>query len=333
MENHRLFVSYSTKNKDFVDRLANDLTTAGFDVWKDTDKLIPGTANWEKAIREAIRDTAAIILVASPDSLQSEYVQGELTVARLYERPIYPVWASGDQWIDCVPLDMAKAQYIDGRGDKYPFAFAQLTKILIDALGTPKIAVSIGLPAHNILTLNWEMFPNLKSLLNKTYGFDLNQWYAPFTYGKDWVLGNVETRQLALPWAWLQLPGNKPLSTPDSEWGQESLDAYNILPGSYWGVWDLSKFMVVGVAINSRDHIKELQSERAFYHLIRLLEEGVLQIKTTQQVGTAENYAAHLFFGLIGTLGQFIHYFLRQEAETTLFDSANGKPKLVLAEK
>jgi formylglycine-generating enzyme required for sulfatase activity len=131
-----VFISYSSRDNEYVERLIADLQAQDVNIWIDHLSLKAGTRNWENAIRRAIRDCCAVVLVASPSSFQSEYVHGELAVAKDYGRPVYPLWVSGKQWIDCVPMDMSKVQYIDGRGDAYPAAIPQI----IEALGGTGIA-------------------------------------------------------------------------------------------------------------------------------------------------------------------------------------------------
>src|SRR5258707_13132378 len=91
-----IFLSYARLNREFANRLVDDLARRGITLWIDTSKLEPGNADWEQAIREAIRDSQALIFVASPDSRRSRYVKGELSIAEMYSRRIFPVWMAGD---------------------------------------------------------------------------------------------------------------------------------------------------------------------------------------------------------------------------------------------
>ncbi|MBK8032044.1 MAG: toll/interleukin-1 receptor domain-containing protein [Chloroflexi bacterium] len=52
-------------------QLLADLSAAKFEVWIDAKGLKPGTRDWEEAIREAIKQSDCVILVASPDSRRS----------------------------------------------------------------------------------------------------------------------------------------------------------------------------------------------------------------------------------------------------------------------
>jgi formylglycine-generating enzyme required for sulfatase activity len=125
-----VFISYSSKDRDFVGRLRGDLQEAGIPIWIDQTGLKPGTRNWKETLREALREASAVLLIASPNSRQSVYVQGELAIAEMYKCSVYPIWAAGDEWADSVSLDMVTTQYIDARGDTYKAAIPQIVEVL-----------------------------------------------------------------------------------------------------------------------------------------------------------------------------------------------------------
>ena len=69
----RIFVSYSRKDTEFVDRLYDSLTALGYSVWTDR-RRIPGLTNdqWREAVVEAIKASAVFVIVISPDSTASK---------------------------------------------------------------------------------------------------------------------------------------------------------------------------------------------------------------------------------------------------------------------
>ncbi len=120
-----VFVSYSRVDTVFVQRFARDLQNYGVNVWIDQIGLTAGTPNWDKALRDAVRNSIAFLLIASPTSRESNYVADEITLARMYAKPIYPIWALGDQFMDSIPMGMGRTQYIDARQDAvYPIAIS-----------------------------------------------------------------------------------------------------------------------------------------------------------------------------------------------------------------
>jgi len=76
-----IFISYSRKDRDFVERLARDLAERLPDANIFWDMLIQPGASWAKALAEAIGRADIVLAVLSPDYLQSEWSQQELLVA------------------------------------------------------------------------------------------------------------------------------------------------------------------------------------------------------------------------------------------------------------
>jgi formylglycine-generating enzyme required for sulfatase activity len=135
----QIFISYARKDGFFVDRLREDLGRAGINYWIDHEGLSPGTRNWERAIRQAIADSYAVVWVVSPSSYDSEYVSSEIAVAEMHKLKIYPAFADGDNWIACVPLGKHNIQFVDMRGDSYKDGLEKLIEVLAGSL--PEIAV------------------------------------------------------------------------------------------------------------------------------------------------------------------------------------------------
>ncbi len=70
-----IFISYAHADENFAKKLAADLEKAGIHTWIDRTGLTPGDGNWEKAIRDAINRSFAVVLIASRNSRQSNFVQ------------------------------------------------------------------------------------------------------------------------------------------------------------------------------------------------------------------------------------------------------------------
>jgi len=135
-----VFISYSHMQDMTVWQFKQDLKTAGVTVWIDHESLIRGTPSWEQAIRQAIQKSDAVLYMASPEALISEYAQGEIEIARSLTKSILPVWIAGDIWVNVAPMNMSKAQYIDARGKSYQLGLAQLLRQLGGSL-TPIIEI------------------------------------------------------------------------------------------------------------------------------------------------------------------------------------------------
>lgn len=73
----KTFISYSSKDEEFVSRLAMDLRTReGIDVWFDQWEINPGDTIPEK-LEEGLSEAEVLVLVLSPDSVNSRWVEYE----------------------------------------------------------------------------------------------------------------------------------------------------------------------------------------------------------------------------------------------------------------
>jgi len=109
-----IFISYSHKDRKYVQRLAESLEQEGFNVWID-DRMDYGL-NWPNEIQQRLDDCDALILVMSPQSFTSKWVQNEINRALRKEKPIFPLLLQGDEpW-----LAVESTQYIDVSDGRLP---------------------------------------------------------------------------------------------------------------------------------------------------------------------------------------------------------------------
>jgi hypothetical protein len=131
MQRPYVFISYPHLEEVFVKRLLQDLKAHGIQVWRDETNIAPGTPDWDAAIRDAICNAYAVILIASPKVSISKNIKGELSLARRYHpNRIYPLWIDGTEWSDCVPIDFINTQNIDMRGERYATGLNKLVPAL-----------------------------------------------------------------------------------------------------------------------------------------------------------------------------------------------------------
>jgi len=86
----KLFISYSRKDSDFARKLAGDLEKAGYDVWWDITDL-RGGEDWIRRIPAAIEESHFFLVVLSPNSIISEWVEKEYTQALSLRKKIIPI--------------------------------------------------------------------------------------------------------------------------------------------------------------------------------------------------------------------------------------------------
>ena len=72
----QVFISYSRRDLAFVEKLAADLKEAGLDVWYDLSGLEVGS-RFQREIVSALQVSQYVIVVLSPDSIVSEWVERE----------------------------------------------------------------------------------------------------------------------------------------------------------------------------------------------------------------------------------------------------------------
>ena len=104
----RLFFSYSRHDKDFVLRLAKDLRSVGVNLWIDQLDIAPGD-RWDRGVEEALAAAPAVLVVLSPDSVNSQNVMDEVSLALDEKKRIVPILIR-----QCnVPFRLRRLQYVD----------------------------------------------------------------------------------------------------------------------------------------------------------------------------------------------------------------------------
>ena len=125
----RIFISHSTRDRDFVlSRLKPALDANGCVSWCSSSDL-EAAANWEQQIRAALAASDWFIVVMSPDAQRSEWVQAETHWA-VEHMPgcIIPVLARSCRPID-LHLRLGTLQYVDFRAAFDP-AFRDLLQVI-----------------------------------------------------------------------------------------------------------------------------------------------------------------------------------------------------------
>jgi hypothetical protein len=105
-----IFISYSRKDRDFVEALRERFDELGRDVWVDVED-IPPTAKWRSEVLSGIEQANAFVFVLSPDSIVSRECIRELTHAIKGNKRIIPVI---HREVDpkAVPLDLTELNWV-----------------------------------------------------------------------------------------------------------------------------------------------------------------------------------------------------------------------------
>ena len=76
----KVFLSYANEDRKVARQLGAHLAKAGLRTWDPAEALFPGD-NWALRIGEALQDAEAMVVLISPDSVKSEWVQHEIQYA------------------------------------------------------------------------------------------------------------------------------------------------------------------------------------------------------------------------------------------------------------
>lgn len=130
---NKIFISYSHVDKEFADRLVSDLELSGVGVWFDKYNIKAGDSVFQK-ISEGLENNDSLILIMSPASISSFYVNKELDAAFALKARIFPVL-----YEDCsIPALLAGIKYIDFRDSYHSGLYELNTAIAPSSFSTLK---------------------------------------------------------------------------------------------------------------------------------------------------------------------------------------------------
>jgi formylglycine-generating enzyme required for sulfatase activity len=140
----QVFISYSRKDLAFVRDLAADLQAAGLEVWWDLSG-IKGGDEWERKITEAIKRSEYMIVVLTPEAVDSRWVRKEYLRAEQTGLKIIPL-----QYKTCeTPLALQDLQPIDGLDGKNPNYLLDI----LEAIDVPSYQRVRAKPKRSILPI------------------------------------------------------------------------------------------------------------------------------------------------------------------------------------
>ena len=121
-----IFISYSRRDSEEIDKIKNILEVVGFDVWLDRAS-IGGGDQWDDEVGYAIIRSDVVIIALSRHSVSSDNVKDELNLARSEKKRIIPVLISSVELPAGLKLMLARYQMVDMRP-------ADGIKLLVSAL-------------------------------------------------------------------------------------------------------------------------------------------------------------------------------------------------------
>ncbi|MGD1941991.1 MAG: toll/interleukin-1 receptor domain-containing protein [Leptolyngbyaceae cyanobacterium] len=172
-----VFISYSRRNKEFVQELHGALDATGREVWVDWEN-IPVAVDWWQEIQLGIELADTFVFVLSPDSVASEVCGQEIEAALQHNKRLVPV-VFEDVQPDQVHPELARLNWIFLRPqDDFQAGFKNLLEALDQDLDYVRTHTRILVRA-----LEWERNSRDQSYLLR--GADLERANHYLTQGKD----------------------------------------------------------------------------------------------------------------------------------------------------
>ncbi|HVR97845.1 MAG TPA: toll/interleukin-1 receptor domain-containing protein [Thermoanaerobaculia bacterium] len=127
-----VFLSHNWRDKSFAKRLAEDLEKYGARVWFDTEQIRVGESIISK-IAEGVQDCNFLVVILSPNSVGSSWVQTELRLAMTQELNLGQVKVLPLLYQDCqMPSFLSDKLYADFRAEQ---RYREALERLLTALG------------------------------------------------------------------------------------------------------------------------------------------------------------------------------------------------------
>ena len=108
-----IFISYSSKDKNYVRSLKDELLRRRFNVWVDEQSIRSG-GHWMDELEQAVIDCAALVVVMTPNSRDpNSWVHNEIATARAHRKPIHPLLLAGERFFSLSSIQ--EVNVTDGR--------------------------------------------------------------------------------------------------------------------------------------------------------------------------------------------------------------------------
>lgn len=115
-DKHHIFLSYSRKDGEIMQRVKDTFQSESFKVWTD-EGIEPGTPLWTDEIEKAIENSECVVVMLTPDAKNSIWVKRELEYAGMQKKQVFPLLARGDE-SSSIPFALSGAQYVDIRSNE-----------------------------------------------------------------------------------------------------------------------------------------------------------------------------------------------------------------------
>jgi len=191
----KVFISHSSWDEEFGDRLAKDLSTRGLPVWYDKLDLQVGDSVPGK-INEGLAEAKYFLIVLSPKAVESRWVQEELNAALMRQVASLGTFIIPVLLRDCsIPPLLAHRRYADFRQD-YQRGLSEL----LDAWKVDGNAIHED-PTKELYPWPDVNMPDMEFLYLRSERFDK---FFRMTCSLEWTASKAVDyiiRTLRLPWS------------------------------------------------------------------------------------------------------------------------------------
>jgi hypothetical protein len=132
-----VFISYSSANKLAADAMKQYLQAKGIRCWKAPDDIVHGES-WARAIPRAIRMARVMVVIWTKESMRSEQVINELTLADRSKKLVIPFRTESIEPENEFEYYLAKTHWLDAFSDDLAESFQLLAdRILLNLAASP----------------------------------------------------------------------------------------------------------------------------------------------------------------------------------------------------
>lgn len=171
-----LFISYSSSDVSYRDKLVHYLEKCNLKVWYDQELKRRSTSNWGEFLEDKIRESSGLIVLLSPNAKQSKWVNAEITCAEENGIQIFPVLIENER-TNAIPFTLVNNQtypiYAESNSDLGLLVEAVQSRYImqppenLDDYVTVSLAyaehwkenlIALGEPLYLITAENWRRF-------------------------------------------------------------------------------------------------------------------------------------------------------------------------------
>lgn len=112
----KVFLSYTHNDSFLAKKITSALIKNGLDVWNAETEILPGD-NWAEKISTALKQSDAMVVLLTPESLESRVVQREIEYAlgdKSYNKRLIPVLVGSEESVpaESIPWILQRLQII-----------------------------------------------------------------------------------------------------------------------------------------------------------------------------------------------------------------------------